>query len=273
MQKLVKFYRLLNTLSIDVAVGAVCCAAWFAILFNVILRPFALISLGLTVWIIYTVDHLLDAQKVKTPASTVRHRFHQKNFSFLLIMLVIAVITNLFFIFFIRKEVFQWGVVLSCTMIVYFLVERHLQYIKEFIISLLFSCGVLLPSLSLTSKPPDVSLMLLITQFILTAFLNLLLFSLFDHYKDNQDRRKSIVTLIGEQRTKQILIFIFACNFLLMLGATLYSPLALERTVIIFCMNTILLFVFIRSQWFGKEDRFRLVGDSIFLLPILYVLL
>lgn len=273
MSQLIRFYRLLNILSVDVALGAVCCAAWFAVLFEVNLRPSALVSLGLTVWIIYTVDHLLDARKIKGPASTDRHRFHQENFAFLFGLLVLAIVTDLFFVFFIRKVVFQSGIVLSAVMVFYFLLQRYLRYFKEFIIALLFSCGVLLPSWSLAKTIPNAELTLLISQFMLTALLNLLLFSWFDRDNDRKDNRESFVTLIGESRTKRIVLFLFVVNALLMSWSILYSPDVIYKVLIIFLMNVILAIIFFQRERFEVNDRFRLIGDSIFLLPALYILM
>src|SRR5687767_3029402 len=113
MKTVIKFYRLLNILSIDVALGSVCCAAWFAEIFNVNLKPYVLMALGLTVWIIYTIDHLLDARKIHVSASTERHRYHQTNFTPLLYALLIALLVDLIFVFLLRRIVFQWGIVLS----------------------------------------------------------------------------------------------------------------------------------------------------------------
>ena len=57
---LFRFYRFINILSIDVAIGAVVNARFFAHLFGVPILHQGLISLGLAIWIIYTTDHLLD---------------------------------------------------------------------------------------------------------------------------------------------------------------------------------------------------------------------
>ena len=69
-----KAYRLINILSIDVVAGAVCSALFFARLLQVSLLPYGIISLALTVWIIYTADHLLDAKRVEGVATTRRCR-------------------------------------------------------------------------------------------------------------------------------------------------------------------------------------------------------
>ena len=103
MKYLIKFYRFVNILSIDVALGSVCCAAWFAEILNATLKPYALVSLGLTVWIIYTADHLLDARKIHAPASTERHRYHQENFTLLFYLLLFAVLVDLIFVFLLRS--------------------------------------------------------------------------------------------------------------------------------------------------------------------------
>jgi 4-hydroxybenzoate polyprenyltransferase len=265
-----QLYKYLNILSIDVALGAVCCALWFASLFEITLRPQALIVLGLTVWIIYTTDHLLDAKKIKGPASTVRHRYHQQYFFYLLIALLVVTTVDLVFVFFIRKTVFHWGLVLSGTMVAYFLLQQYLKYVKELIVALLFSCGVLLPSLAVSQKQIDLSLVIIISQFVLTALLNLLLFSWFDRHNDKQDKRESFVTLAGEHRAKDILKFVFLLNIMLLVYSSIYMP---DRTIILFLMNAILIFMFVRPQYFQQDDRFRIVGDGVFLIPILYWLL
>src|SRR6187431_1308602 len=105
MHKLLIPYRFINLLSIDVALGAVCSALFFARLLSVRILPFGLITLGLSVWIIYSVDHLLDARKLKSKASTMRHRFHQEHSRSITIMVLIATIVNAVLIFFIRKPV------------------------------------------------------------------------------------------------------------------------------------------------------------------------
>ena len=94
MNKIISVYRLLNILSIDVAAGAVICALFFARLFEVQIKPYGLISLGLTVWIIYTADHLLDGIKTHHRAATKRHQFHQYHFKVLCVVMIVAIIID-----------------------------------------------------------------------------------------------------------------------------------------------------------------------------------
>jgi hypothetical protein len=273
VEKLIKFYRLLNILSIDVALGSVCCAAWFARLFDMSLKPQAFIVLGLTVWIIYTADHLLDAKRTAGIASTARHRFHQQHYSWLLIALALAVTVDLIFVFFIRQAVFEWGLLLSGVMVVYFLVQRFLKYLKELAVAIIFSCGVMLPSVAVAYRPIDLGLALIVGEFMLTALLNLLLFSWFDRHNDSQDKRESFVTLAGEKGTRKFVRAVFLLSGALLMGTALYFPVMINAVVILFLMNVILVVMFIQPNYFQPNDRFRLIGDAVFLLPIIYLFL
>jgi hypothetical protein len=129
MQQLMRLYRLVNLLSIDVAGGAVCSALFFAYLLNVRILPYGVIALGLSVWIIYTVDHLLDAKKIKAPAATARHRFHQDNFKVLCAAVLLATILNGIIILFIRHQVFVAGLFVALTVGIYF--DQPLSEIYE----------------------------------------------------------------------------------------------------------------------------------------------
>src|SRR5690606_1037114 len=80
MSYALKTYRLLNSLSIDVAAGAVICALFLAEILRSRPGTPALIMLGLTVWIIYSADHLLDARRIEREAVTHRHSFYQRHF-------------------------------------------------------------------------------------------------------------------------------------------------------------------------------------------------
>ena len=180
MHSIFQFYRYINTLSLDIAAGAVVSAQLFARIFNVQIKTYGLIALGLTVWIIYTLDHLRDAKKIKHSASTERHRFHQQNFKVLVCFLVIAVLVDALTIFFIRRQVLEWGLVLWAVVVFYLTVQQFLRFLKEFFIAGLYTWGVLLLSITVTSIDLGVHHTLLIVQFAIAAWINLVLFSWFD---------------------------------------------------------------------------------------------
>lgn len=264
MQGLIRLYRLLNILSIDVAIGAVCCALFFARLLEVQILPYGLITLGLSVWIIYCVDHLIDASKVKRRASTARHRFHQSHFRQLMIVVAALTTVNAVLIFFIRTPVFIGGIVLMLMVGVYLVLHRFLRFPKEFLIALLYTGGILLPSISVTPMEFKEWPWLLIVQFLLTALLNLIIFSWFDLDNDRRDGNDSFVTMVGESRSAILILALVTLNVLLcLLHPAEFSSLILAT------MNLMLILIFLRPDVFRKDDRYRIFGDGIFFLPLI----
>lgn len=262
-----KGYRLINTLSIDVVAGAVCSALFFARLLQVSLLPYGIISLALTVWIIYTADHLLDAKRVEGVATTRRHHFHQQYFSVLSLCLLLALVSNIVLLFFIREQVLVGGLFLICGVSMYLLLHTYLKVPKEVLISILYTCGVLLPSFMVTPVIWQELPYWLIAQFTLSALVNLLVFSWFDYERDRQDGFKSLATVWGRTNTAR---FIYTAAFIN--SALFFVSEDRSASGVLVAMTVIHLLILYRADFFGKDDRFRLLGDASFMLPLLYLL-
>ena len=266
-----RVYRIINILSLDIAAGAMICASFFARIAKVAILPQGLIALGLTVWIIYTADHLLDANKLKQDASTERHRFHQRHFKLLFLLLFVAVIIDATQIYFIRSMVFLAGLGLSFLVVIYFLVQQKIGFLKEFLGAILYTGGVVLIPLSIKSQV-SIPFILLILQFGMTAWINLLLFSLIDQPKDEKDLHRSFATTFGLRATQNILLFLFVATVVLTLAQLTLFSFDAVATLTLSIMTMLLVLIFLRREYFEKNDRYRLLGDAIFLLPLIYIL-
>lgn len=271
MKPISQLYRYFNYLSLDVACGAMICAAFFARILHVPLRPYGLASLGLTVWIIYTTDHLLDAKRLNHEASSQRHRFHQINFRQLLIALLVAALVDLLLVFFVRKPILNWGMSLSAVVLLYLLLQRWLVVFKELIVSLLYAAGILLPALSLTVKLISASEIILIAIFIQTAFINLVLFSWYDLEQDLTDKHFSLVTYLGRSLVKNILIVLFSVQTVLLVGLILISSYQIEAFILV-AMNLPLLILLVFPENLSEDNQYRIIGDIVFMFPIIYFL-
>jgi hypothetical protein len=261
-----RFYQYVNILSLDIAAGAIISALFFAQIFNVQIKPYGLLALGLTVWIIYTVDHLRDAKKIKHSASTKRHRFHQQYFYSLTVFVGLATLLDAVTIFFIRRQVFEWGLILFAIVLIYLIVQQYLRFLKEFFIAWLYTWGVLLLSITITTITLSIADALLIAQFGLIAWTNLVLFSWFDHVFDERDKQNSLVTILGKRPTIFFLYGLFAVNFLITaIQFVLFTP---TTPVLILClMNIILFLIFTFRVPLAKNDIYRLIGDAVFFVP------
>jgi len=271
MHLLHRLYRYFNLLSLDIAVGAIGGGCYFARILEVSVRPYAMASLGLTVWIIYTADHLLDARKISGPASTKRHRFHQKHFRILAVAVVLAAVADFVLILFIKRAVLYGGFLMFTIVLLYLGLHRKLSWFKEVVVAVLYCAGVLLPSLLVTHIQLQMADYVLFLLFFLTALVNLMLFSWFDREYDLADRHQSFVTLMGARRTFVLLLVLFVLNAGLCAYGLLLSGYV-QAFIILLLMNGVLALILAFRGWFAQHDRFRLLGDAAFLLPFLYLL-
>lgn len=270
MQRIISYYRYLNLLSLDVALGATISAIFLARVFNIDVRFHGLLCLGLTVWLIYTLDHLVDASKLKHEASTERHRFHQQNFKAILILALIIFLSIIPLLFFVYARVLSMGVVLATMVVIYFFVQRRLGFLKELLGAVLYSVGVMLPVIALSELAFNSLIAIPSVMFFNTALINLVLFSWFDRDKDKSDDQPSLVTTVGDGISKVILWLLFSMHVGMIVYA-FYSGVALSILLIFFVMYLVLFLVFIYANWFSQNDRYRLMGDAVFLFPIFYM--
>jgi 1,4-dihydroxy-2-naphthoate octaprenyltransferase len=262
-----KAYRFLNLLSIDVSVGAVACAVFFSKLFDVTTDRYSLIALGLSVWIIYTTDHLMDAKRIRQRAVTPRHYFHQEYFTALTVITVVLFVIDIGVVVQIKPALLKAGLSLGTLVGIYLLTQRYFGYVKEFMGAILYTTGVILPAVISLNGSLSNGQLAVIFSFMTIAWINLLLFSLFDRESDEQNSQISFTTLLGEKKTRRLIIVLFVTVLLLdlfMLTRSIIRPL-----LILSSMSLLLFALFLFRGFFSRNDRFRFVGDAVFLIPLI----
>ena len=226
--------------------------------------------MGVTVWIIYTADHLMDALTIKKEASTERHRFHQRHFKILVVCLSIAVVIDLTLLFFIRAKILHAGFILAAIVILYLLINRWLGFVKEFVIALVYCGGVLLPALSLKACSVSVPEIVLIISFLLTALSNLIIFSRYDVQADTLDGYSSFALRFGYQATQGVLSLLFLVQAMII--SLLFLAHLWSYGCLFLIMNSVLFLLFLKPSYFTRNDTYRLYGDSVFLFPAVFML-
>ncbi|MGC1243090.1 MAG: hypothetical protein WA874_15985 [Chryseosolibacter sp.] len=269
MYVLRQFYQYINILSIDVVAGAVISALFFARIFDVTVSPYALAALALTVWIIYTIDHLRDARAIRNTASTDRHRFHQQYFKVVASVLIIIIAIDFALIWFVPERVLIMGMMLWSIVLAYLATQRYLKFLKEFFVALLYTAGVLLPSLALTLFDFQLVHYILIGKFFITALMNLLLFSLYDYNEDRDQQQHSFVTWFGPASTRIGILLLGLLNILSGIVLWSFDPAV---ALIFIAMNLMLLAILFSKKHLAADNRYRIVGDAVFFIPLLYLL-
>jgi hypothetical protein len=258
VQQFIKYYRLLNLLSIDVALGAVSCTAWFAFQFDFPVSTVIYFLLGFSVWIVYTVDHLMDANLLQIPAATYRHAFHQQHRFVLWVMVIFMITVNIVLMLFIPIEVILNGTVLTGVVLIYLLTNKKFGVIKELVIAVVYTCGVMAPLFSFAVVESFASSGLVMLSFFLVVLTNLILFSWYDYDLDKGENTKSFAGAVGHNNTVRILVVLFLLQCIIS---------AISQSILFLLMELVMVPLFVWPTLFSKNERFRLVGDAIFLLP------
>lgn len=267
------FWRYINILSLDVALGAMIGCAFFSRLFGVTLLPHAYLSLGLIVWIIYTVDHLVDARNSKGEPSTDRHLFHKIFHRQLLMATIVAGVVVALEVMFVRKPVLYAGLGVAMLVVGYLLLQASLKFVKELAGAILYTAGVVAGPWSMLQRPLLAVELGLIGLFAVTAYANLLLFSWFDVGTDERDGHSSMATYFGDRITRGVIVIAFMFATFLYIVLLINYPSYAVALSLLLLMNAVLFLTFRGRNFFRMADRYRIVGDLVFFIPGIYLLL
>lgn len=269
MNHFTKIYHYINILSLDVVAGSVICSLFFARIFEVTVPKYTLCALAITVWIIYTVDHLKDALIIPQSASSDRHRFHQEKFGIILPIVLLACLVDVKMIWHLKFSVLLYGFVLGIWVAMYLLWQGYLKFLKEIFVASLYTLGIVLPSLAIHPLVLNPLHYILIVQFCMTAFINLLLFSLFDYKTDSLHQQHSFVTWFGYSSARQCILLLGMLNMVGGFWMLFYNT---KLNLIILLMNMILLTILVFKNELKFHNYYRMIGDAIFFIPSLYFL-
>ncbi|HSI76840.1 MAG TPA: hypothetical protein VK957_13140 [Lunatimonas sp.] len=276
---LVSFYRILHYLSIDVALGACAGMYFFSRLLGAPISGIAYIILALSVWVIYTFDHLLDAQFSPGKLESPRHLFHRDNFIVLVILevLVIGVVLGLAWVFLPSKAIFLTGAFLAVLILGGMLLtqkfKERLGPLKETIIAFLYVAGLLLlPLMQVFERLTSWKWVYYMTAYLLLAWFNLVYLSLLDQQSDQQAGQKSLVTTLGFDKTHRLLFWFGLGGILYIISLFFLLPSAYH----IFTLIVVVMFLwhvrfFLEGNVTGEKTRRKL--EIAFFLPGVLILL
>lgn len=269
-----KSYRLINLLSIDVALGACSMAYFTSYVFDISVSLLTYIILGFTVWIIYTLDHILDANSLKEKAISSRHIFHYLHQKTLIISIGFFTIVIFFLsLLYLPLSIFLYGLIaMSCVffyIILIFFFGKKVSFLiqKELSVAIIYTFGICIPSISFLEKISFIHSVFIVECFLL-AFINLCVFSYFDYQIDQKQSQTSIVRLLNEKNTIKMLKILFLTQLIIVIYYLLFIELNRSQFVLI-TMNSVLFLIFNNYNFFQKNEGYRLLGDSIFLYPLI----
>lgn len=270
LSELIRLGKVSHYLSFDVVIGALVLLHFFSNLIDSSVPVSCYIALGLVVWIIYASDHVLDAVKSRSP-TTQRHQFHKRFAREIQLAIIFMVLIGVIVMNFLPGKVILGGLVLGFFVAIYLKLVHVAKklWFKELLIAVIFSTGILISPVLLAEKISIMTGVLLMSQMMLLAYLNLLIFAYNDFEVDEQNQFPSLIRVLGKPDSR-LLIYVIAS--LSMIASVMGMIIIGNACLIFFVMTFILMIVFRYQNFFARRGIFRVLGDGVFFIPILIFL-
>lgn len=268
--------RYASWLSIDVTLGAMAGMLFFERLLRAQLHWPAYVLLGLAVWSIYTLDHLLDVRK-KTLLLSERRAFHLRNWRTLALLLSLTVLIGLLGAWW----WFGWGRELQMTVLLALLIvlskllvrKSGLGWLKELSIAVFYVLGIVwLPWLRADIHDLVWQTSFFLPMYMAIAFLNLLMLSSLDQDEDQQAGFFSAAWtlppgLLVMWIRRLAIALIFTCLAAFISLSSFFRPFA----CILLLMALIHYLTFFHKDLSREQRRMRM--ELSFILPALLIFL
>jgi hypothetical protein len=273
IKRLLSYMRLL---SLDVVLGACVSTLFVAKNLGVDLPGMVVVALAIAVWSIYTIDHLLDGNRSKVAPLTDRHQFHLAYRQGLLIVLGMMLIFGVVVVFQLPSTIIFNGLILVGCVIAYFIglkiIGAKPSAYKEPLVAIAYAVGVFLGPVSLLPVMDYTSVLLLFAIYLMLAFCNLLIFSIYELQIDEQAQHTSLVRYTGK-RTAHLILFICFVLLCLLISYQLIlvgNPNLVSITFVMMTGSLIAINYF--QRLFTKNEWYRILGDGIFYFPLIVII-
>lgn len=273
---------LYQVLSLDVVLGSIAVGIFAINLLSVKPNPAWFFILAGAVWVVYTLDHLLDGLKHKGKSHIYRHWFHYKHRKAIIsAMLAVSLFTIGLAFTFLDRNILVWGIYLSLFVMGYFALhylsgKRNKSYFqKELIIAAVYIGGIFLAPLAWYGGLPDNDLLMIIAILFLLVWIESITISYYDYDLDRADKLDSFTIAYGKKGSRTFVIILLSSIIILLVFWLLAGQDGLIRVAvwIELVMGTLLLMLLLYPNYFGRYGVFRWIGEGVFLLPAFIIII
>jgi 4-hydroxybenzoate polyprenyltransferase len=263
-----------NNLSLNITLSCGFCAFLFSKYLYVDLPWVHYAILAISVWLIYTYDHLSDTMEMDY-SDTNRYQFHIKYRDIIKILFWLAMATGAGLLIFLPIKTIYAGLVLSAFIVLYFILlgkNGHVKKYKEFFAAGAVTAGIggvitlsLIPSFYWISIP-------MLLAFFIICLQNLALFTYFDREQDKKLGFATWITKLEEAKFNNFMMALFLIGFMSNAALLFFGIHTLMLFVVLCAMELVLLVIFLQKDKFAEKENYRFWGDFIFFFPALLLL-
>jgi hypothetical protein len=235
------------------------------------------IILPFCVWVMYTLDHLLDATNSAKELTIPRHLFHLQHANKLIYWVVGLGITALILtLIFMPVQITLGGVILTTIIFVYFISLRmiHKKFRKwipkEMVIACIYVGGIFFVPWWFSIGSPAVETHWIILIILLLVWSEGVIAAWFDWENDLHDGHHSFATLADKSLTKKIVTAVLSATFsgLILIIIRSQAIEILSSSLVLLAINSGLLIIIWNDLYFEKNNRYRTWGEILFILPV-----
>lgn len=275
--KSILFY--FNILSLDVVIGAMAGLLFFADLLGVTVFWEVYLLLGMAVWCIYSIDHLMDSRTIKnSKVAFPRHVFHKRYFKTILTVVLLFAVVGFVLMLFMEKLLFLFkpGFLLSTLIVVWFAVlyksGQKAAWLKEISTALVYVSGIALaPVLLKGIGELTFHFWLFASIYFAIALLNLFILSHTDAKVDHSEGSGSILSVISKNVLEKFIFWIGLLLFILLVGMLIYLPsyFKMHTGILLLIVGLHLLYFFSKNQ---KKEALRQKLEASFMIPLILLI-
>jgi 4-hydroxybenzoate polyprenyltransferase len=270
----------LRYLSLEVVFNALSVGVFVLVWLDVVM-PFSWwVLLALSVWAVYTTDHLIDAFKGPDIPVIARHRFHREHYGIISSTLILICLVNIFLLWrFPDFRLIAGGTLLLFLTGLYFAALRFSPRLrnllpKEMIIAGIFLAGISFAPLLESFDSLKYTDIVMLFIFFLLAFAETALVSWFEQDQDRADGHPSFALKLGKQKSRKTLLIVLFISVLISIILIFLSENHIQKygAIILMIMGTLLIQILLFPEFFVRKNYYRLAGDSVFMLPAILAL-
>jgi 4-hydroxybenzoate polyprenyltransferase len=280
MEVFLKLYKLIRILSIDIVAGVVAGSIFAAHIMKTGLPLSYLVVISLTVWLIYMTDHLFDGIKKKGDSAYEVHRlFYKYRTPVILALLILVIFDFRLAMYTLPPAMIQFGLITGGATIFYLSFnflwgkEPGLFFMKELWIAAIYTFAIWGGPVIYSGNSLHLWQVFIIISYGLLVLSNVLIYSYFEINEDKADGEHTFAVDFG-QRTAMILIYILlaASALIWITDFLLLRELSIMKAMILFLMNSGLLFVILFADYLKKTSMYGALSDGVFLFPFLVLI-
>ncbi len=271
-------YAAVRLVSIDVALAALGGGVLAVRVLHAAPRPAFYVVLPAAVWVVYTLDHLIDARRMGATAATPRHRFHGRHATALWAILIpAAVACGVVGLLELSWPGVWFGIAMVALVGLHELLVKLAGdrasplLVKELGVGVIFTAGTWgLPAIARWThlgRPPWPAAVLVL-QYAMLAGVNLIEFSIFEARRDAAAGQTSFVRGVGRVAAGRVAAALLLAQVPLTIGALAIGTDRIASCLLL-AMAAGLAVVLRYPRVFIRRERYRTVGDGVFLLPLL----